>query len=232
MTDGGVADEAFTIAEMASDDSVTMAVLAGRESRFSKTAPLHEPPVSYLDGAEAPAYVLTNAKRGIGLGSKGNTVEPEGDHRTVVLVTGRRTLCLIGQQDGDEVIEIPHESVAATRYSRGLRKHRLVLRTPQSAYHCWVHRKTDIDLLERVTEFIGDHQQEDPETVSDENAGRVMWRGRPVKRDTDTDDSADEPDDEEPTSNEPNESTGQPMWRGRPVNDDSGTGTDGASETD
>ncbi|WP_247009900.1 hypothetical protein [Halorientalis litorea] len=229
MTDGEVADEAFTLAEMAPDDSVTMAILAGRESQFSKTAPLHEPPVSYLDGTEAPAYVLTNAKRGIGLGNKGNTVAPDGDRRTVVLVTGRRTLCLVGQQDGDEVIEIPHESVAATKYSRGLRKHRLVLRTPRSAYHCWVHRKTEVDLLERVTEFIGDHQQEEPETVSDDSAGRVMWRGRPVKRDTGAGDSADEPAEEERTSDESDESAGQPMWRGRPVNGDAGAGGDGTN---
>mgnify|MGYP000156247613 CR=1 FL=1 len=180
MTDSGVADTAFTLAEMTSNDSVTMALLAGREGRFTKESPLNDPPVTYLEGTEAPAYALTNAKRGIGRGVKTNTVTPDGDYRTVVLVTGRRTLCLVGKATGDEVIEIPHDAVAAVSYSRGLRKHRLVLRTPESAYHCWVHRKTDTALLEDVTDFIADRQIEEPDTIDDEGPSRVMYRGQPV----------------------------------------------------
>jgi hypothetical protein len=184
MTDGDGAEKAFIRAEMASDESVTMALLAGRESRFSKAEPLNDPPVKYLEETEAPAFALTNAKRGVGLGVKTNTVTPDGERRTVVLVTGRRTICLVGQADADEVIEIPHESVVQATYSTGFRKHRVALRTPQSAYHCWVHRKTDQSLLERVTEFIGDHRTDDPVEIDDDSPSRVMYRGRPVQRST------------------------------------------------
>jgi len=200
MTDPDIADRAFTLAEMASDESVTMSVLAGREGRFSRAEPLNEPPVTYLAETEAPVYVLTNGKRGVGRGVKSNTVTPDGEYRTVVLVTGRRTLCLVGQRDGDETIEIPHESVAEIRYSTGFRKHRLVLRTPRSAYHCWIHRKTDAELLERTTEFVAERQTEDPEAIDDgDTASRVMYRGRPVERNTDSDgeNTADDPTTEE-----------------------------------
>jgi hypothetical protein len=196
MTDSDVAERAFVLAEMSSDDSVTMSVLAGRESRFAASEPLNDPPVTYLEETEAPVFVLTNGKRGIGRGVKSNTIEPDGDFRTVVLVTGRRTLCLVGRTDGDAVVSIPHESVAAVRYRTGLRKHRLVLRTPESAYHCWVHRKTGERVLEDLTEFVRDQTVEDPAPVEDDEAmSRVMYRGRPVARDessgtSDSDDSA------------------------------------------
>jgi hypothetical protein len=183
MTDAQVADQAFTLSEMASDDSVTMSVLAGREGRYAEMRPLNEPPVTYLAETEAPVYVLTNGKRGVGLGTKGNTVSPDGDRRTVILITGRRTLCLVGKRETDEVVEVPHDSIASVSYSRGLRKHRLVLQTPGSAYHCWVHRKTGTQLLDNVIEFVDGQRPEEPTTVEDDRASRITYRGRPVRSD-------------------------------------------------
>lgn len=181
MTDARTADLAFTLSEMASDDSVTMSVLAGREGRYAEARPLNDPPVTYLAETEAPVYLLTNGKRGIGLGTKGNTVSPDGDRRTVILVTGRRTLCLVGKREADEVIEVPHESLASVSYSRGLRKHRLVLATPESVFHCWVHRKTGTQLLDDVVAFLDGKRQEEPTTVDDDRASRITYRGRPVR---------------------------------------------------
>ncbi len=182
MTDANVAERAFVLAEMASNEQVTMAVLAGRESRFSTSEPLAEPPVTYLDDTEAPVYVLTNGKRGIGLGVKNNTIEPDGQFRTVFLVTGRRTLCLVGQAGGDEVIEVPHDSVKAARYRTGFRKHRLILRTPQSAFHCWIHRRTAASVLDDVTDYIDEQTVDEPEPVDHDAANRVLYRGQPVAR--------------------------------------------------
>jgi hypothetical protein len=215
MTDADVAERAFVLAEMSSDDSVTMSVLAGRESRFSSSEPLNEPPVTYLEETEAPVFVLTNGKRGIGRGIKSNTVGPENDFRTVVLVTGRRTLCLVGQTEGDAVVTIPHDSVAAVRYNTGLRKHRLVLQTPESAYHCWVHRKTGERLLQSVTEFVREHKVEQPEPVDDDEAvSRVMYRGRPVARDgTDGGTDSSKPADSETTEEFTVTYRGQPVDR-------------------
>jgi hypothetical protein len=212
MTEQTHIDRATTLAEMAPHRSVTISTLAGEEGRFSPTQPLNEPPVSYLESAEAPAFVLANTKRGIGLGSKRNTVTPASDGETLIIVTGRRTLCLVGQASSDEVIEIPHESVAAADYHTGLRAYRLALQTPQNIYHCWLNRKTDTDLLATATNFIEDRQQEVPETLeSDDNASKVMYRGQPVEPST-TPEAADERDDDEQTV----------MYRGRPVDGDSG----------
>ncbi len=54
-----ITKRAETVAEMAPSDSVTVGVLAGYKSR-SRVTPLNNPPLTYLDGAEAPAYLLTN----------------------------------------------------------------------------------------------------------------------------------------------------------------------------
>jgi hypothetical protein len=207
MTDRTPIDRARTLADIAPDDSVTAPLLSGREGRFS-TPPLHEPPVSYLEPTESPAYVLSNAKRGIGLGSKRNTVSPSSDHETVVLVTGRRTLCLVGQDSTDRVVEIPHESIATATYKTGFRAHRLALTTPRNIYHCWVTRHTDEALLAAVTAFIEDRQQETPEEVdSDDNASRVLYRGLPVAQRAESEQT----DGEKQTV----------MYRGRPVDDGS-----------
>ncbi|AUG46526.1 hypothetical protein BVU17_02955 [Haloarcula taiwanensis] len=203
-----VIKRAETVAEMAPGDSVTAGVLAGYKSRFSESPPLNNPPLTYLDGAEAPAYLLTNGKRGIGRGTKRKTDSPVGDRRTVILVTGRRTLCLIGKAEDDDVIEIPHESVADVTTKSGFRAHRLALRTPRKMYHCWVHRKTDKATLNAAAEFIETHQQDRPDAIDgDDTANRVMYRGRPVA-----------PQD---TTHETEDSDQTTYYRGQPIDDDS-----------
>jgi len=176
-------DRALTLAEIAPHDSVSVSTLAGEDGRFSATPPLNEPPVSYLEGTEAPAFILANTKRGIGLGSKRNTVTPANDRETLVIVTGRRTLCLVGRESADKVIEVPHKSVAAAEVNTGFRAHRLALRTPRNIYHCWLNRKTDTDLIEEAATFIEDRQPETPEEIeSSDNASQVMYRGQPVSQ--------------------------------------------------
>jgi len=207
MTEQAVLERAVTLAEVAPHDSVTVSMLSGEEGRFSNTRPLQEPPVTYLDGPEAPAFIMANTKRGIGLGSKRNTVAPASDRETLIIVTGRRTLCLVGQESGDELIEIPHSSVAGATLHKGLRAHRLALRTPQNIYHCWLNRKTSQDLRSEAAQFIQDRQVEEPEQIEgDDSASRVMYRGRPVRPDTD-----DEFDDTGSTV----------MYRGQPVDQSS-----------
>jgi hypothetical protein len=216
--EGRVADRAFTLAEMASDESVRMSILAGREGRFSRAAPLNEPPVTYLQETEAPVYLLTNAKRGIGRGVKRNTVSPEGDYRTVVLVTGRRTLCLVGQSGEDVTIPVPHESVTAAEYHTGYRKHRLVLRTPRSAFHCWVHRKTPTALLDRVTEFVNTHRADEPDALEGAAPSQVTYRGQPVGETaiSNGDSTAEAVSDGGSTEAESDE-TSPVMYRGEPI---------------
>jgi len=207
MVDRQSVERAETLAEMAPDDSVTVEVLAGFEGRFTSETPLSQPPVSYLEDAEAPAYVLTNGNRGIGLGSKRNTVSPASDRRTVLLVTGRRTLCLVGGHSEDEVISVPHESVAEIEYTTGFRRHRIVIRTPRQLYHCWIHRKVGESLLAATTEFIEDRRPDEGKPEDTDEASVVMYRGRPVRLHS----GASEPE----TSN----SDQTIRYRGQPVDD-------------
>jgi hypothetical protein len=187
-----VAEQAEFVAQMAPHPSVTRAVLADEESRLAG-----QPPVTYLDDAEAPAYVLTNGKRGVALGTKRNQTTPDKGRGTVILVTGRRTVCLVGTAPDDEVGEVPHTDVAAVEYHTGLLAKRLELRTPQRSIHCWVGRNTESSLLEEVATYVEDRAEADEDDIQDgsrengqtapdhdgeEDSDTVMYRGRPVDR--------------------------------------------------
>lgn len=111
MTSQSELNRAMTLAEMAPHSSVTVGVLACRESEFPDGR-LAEPPVAHLEETEAPAFALTNSKRGVGLGTKRNTTTPADGRGSVVLVTGRRTLCLVGGETDDSVFSVPHSAVA------------------------------------------------------------------------------------------------------------------------
>jgi len=190
MTDGAEVDRAVTLAEMAPHPSVTVDVLTGREPTFPDGR-LHDPPVTHLDGTEAPAYVLRNEKRGIGLGTKRNTTKPAADRGTVVLVTDRRTLCLVGGDDEDTVVEVPHDAVAAATYHTGLLATRFVLRTPSKQYHCWADRTTDESLLSAAAEYVEERTVDSPNEVeADDGASPLTYRGQPVN--TGSGDSADD----------------------------------------
>jgi hypothetical protein len=180
MSDQRAMNRAMTLAEIAPDPSVTVGLLAGQEGAFPDSR-LSRPPVTYLENTEAPAYALTNGKKGIGLGTKRNTTSPADGKGTVALVTGRRTLCLVGGPDEDEVVEIPHESVAEVTYRRGWLAHRFVLKTPRRQYHVWVSRGTEESVLSGAAEFVRDRLDETPEEMETEDgANRLTYRGQPV----------------------------------------------------
>jgi len=182
MTDQSRLDRAMTLAEMAPHPSVTVGVLAGREESFPDGR-LAEPPVSYFEGTEAPAYVLTNEKRGIGLGTKRNTSEPASGRGAVVVVTDRRTLCLVGGESEDTVFEVPHESVVDASYHTGWFATRFVLRTPRKQYHCWAKRTTDESLLEAAAEYVGSRTTESPDEIdAEDGASQLTYRGQPISR--------------------------------------------------
>jgi len=180
MSDQRAMDRAMTLAEIAPDPSVTVGLLAGQEGAFPDSR-LSRPPVTYLENTEAPAYALTNSKKGIGLGTKRNTTSPAENKGTVALVTGRRTLCLVGRPDEDEVVEVPHESVAEVTYKRGWLAHRFVLKTPRRQYHVWASRGTEESVLSGAAEFVRERLDETPEEIETEDgANRLTYRGQPV----------------------------------------------------
>lgn len=167
---------------MASSDSVTTDILADEERQFSDGRLSGEPPLAYLDESESPAFVLTNGKKGLGLGAKRNTTSPDSDRGSIFLLTGERTICLIGQDDGDETYSIPHESIAWVSYHTSFFSNRLELRTPSKAYHCWADRTTGESLLADVVSFIEERQPPDPTPIpGDSEASVFTWRGGDVE---------------------------------------------------
>ncbi len=183
MTDSTLT-RANLLAQMVSDDSVTTDLLADNEREFSDGRLAGEPPISYLDESESPAYVLTNSKKGIGLGTKGNTVSPDSNRGTVIMITGRRTICLIGQEDGDETYSIPHDAVAWASYHIGFFSNRLELRSPAKGYHCWADSATSEQLLDDIVAYIDERRSSDPTPISgDSEASVYSWRGDTVSTD-------------------------------------------------
>lgn len=180
MSDQSTVTRANLLAQMASDPSVSTDVLADQERQFDESRLVGPPPVAHLSESEAPAYVLTNAKRGIGMGSKRRTTEPDGDRGTVCLVTGERVLCVVGTAPDDEVFDVPYESVAAVNAHTGWLANRLEVRTPRKAYHVWVERGAE-DTVTEAAAFIQERMTEDPEKLSrQDGASRVTYRGRPA----------------------------------------------------
>lgn len=212
MSDSSARSRAEFVAQMAPHPSVSADVLADEEDQFDDARLVGQPPVSYLEGSEAPAYVLTNAKRGVAVGTKRNKTKPDKGRGTVVLVTGRRTLLLVGTSPEDTVIEVPHTDAAAVSYETGWLASRLELRTPQRAYHWWVGRNTTEDLLDATAEYIEERLDADPEElVPAEEAGDVTYRGEPVNGSPSKNGSEKEEEKEE----EEDDST--VMYRGQPV---------------
>lgn len=124
--------------------------------------------------------MLTNGKRWIGFGGKRQTTEPDGDGGTVFIVTGRCTICLVEREPDHEVIEVPHESVAAVFAHSGLMANRLELRTPRKVYHCWISRVAE-ESMRTAASFVSDRLHEGPEEVARaDRASRVSYRWQPV----------------------------------------------------
>jgi hypothetical protein len=165
MSDKTVTERAEFLSQMAPNPSVTAAVLADDEPAFVESRLSGPPPVTYLEDSEAPAFVLTNTKRGMAAGGKHNQTKPDKGRGAIALVTGRRTLCLVGADPDDKALEIPHTDVAEVSYHTGFLTNRLEIRTTRRVYHCWVSRSTDSGILEDAAAYIEDRAGADPDEL-------------------------------------------------------------------
>ena len=165
MSDETVTERAAFLSQMAPNSSVTAAVLADDEPAFVESRLSGPPPVTYLEDSEAPAFVLTNKKRGMAAGGKHNQTKPDKGRGAVALVTGRRTLCLVGAEPDDKALEIPHTDVAKVSTHTGFLSKRLEIRTTRRVYHCWVSRSVETGILEDAAAYIDDRAGADPEAL-------------------------------------------------------------------
>ncbi|WP_277541668.1 hypothetical protein [Haloarcula laminariae] len=88
-----------------------------------------EPAVALVEDDETIQYVLTNRKRGVkvqGTDERSHS-KPDSDHRTVVVVTDRRLLVLVGRDDGDDRTCIDLATVVGVEATAGRRSGELVV---------------------------------------------------------------------------------------------------------
>ena len=188
MSDKTVTERAEFLSQMAPNPSVTAAVLADNEAAFAESRLVGAPPVTYLEDSEAPAFVLTNTKRGMAAGGKHNQTKPDKGRGAIALVTGRRTLCLVGAEPDDKALEIPHSDVAEVSTHTGFLSKRLEIRTTRRVYHCWVSRSTDTRILEDAAAYIDDRAGADPEELepdempSSDSDEQFTYRGKVVTK--------------------------------------------------
>lgn len=88
-----------------------------------------EPAIALIEDDETIQYVVTNRKRGVAIESGGSTtrVKPDRGHRTVVVVTDRRLLVVVGHADGDEHRTIGLEEVTEVAATTGRRNSTLTV---------------------------------------------------------------------------------------------------------
>jgi hypothetical protein len=206
MSNKSATERAEFLSQMAPNPSVTTAVLADDEPEFVESRLAGDPPVTYLEDSEAPAFVLTNKKRGMAAGGKHNQTKPDSGRGAVALVTGRRTLCLVGADPDDKALEIPHTDVAKVSTHTGFLSKRLEIRTTRRVYHCWVSRSTDTAILEDAAAYIDDRAGGDPaelepeEMPSSDSGEQFTYRGKVVTKPGDSTGQEDEPDDSTATA--------------------------------
>lgn len=168
MTKDQLLSRALTMAELAPDQDIAVSTLTGRSGQFSRDPPLAEPPTTYLEPTEALAFVLANTKRGVRVGSSSDAITPSESRETLILVTGRRTLCLVGQSDSDVRVEIPHRNVERVSYKSRFRGYRLVLETGDTVVRCWINPDTSVDRLADAAAFVEQKVQSNAESITGE----------------------------------------------------------------
>ncbi|NLV12012.1 hypothetical protein [Haloarcula argentinensis] len=72
-----------------------------------------EPALAAVDDDETPRFALTSRKHGVEIGTSesSETVRPGSNYRMVGVVTDKRVLLLVGDDDGDRRFAIPHVDI-------------------------------------------------------------------------------------------------------------------------
>ncbi|WP_367176806.1 hypothetical protein [Haloarcula rubripromontorii] len=95
---------------------------ANTDGLFGCKRRLQQPLGQYLQGAETPRYLAYNDRSGV-VATRGNSesLAPAGDYRAYLLATTVRVLFVVGDDDRDRTISLPHEDIVAVRCTSGLR---------------------------------------------------------------------------------------------------------------
>ena len=165
------------LAAAADHDSVTEDLLAGG-GRFSGTFYLYDAPaVAYLDEDEGPRFALFNHMKGVDGFDGGDG--PDRNGITLVLVTGRRVLVLVGREEGDRTLSLHYDVITGVDYEAGELHHRIGVATAEDEYTLWISRQFDEADLERAVSFVRDRMV-DPDVIverADAESGAAPGEG-------------------------------------------------------
>lgn len=129
------------------------------EGGIVSTGYLHdEPLLGYLESKEALEYLFDNRKKGITVTreSEDRVITPDSNYRTILAVTSRRVLCVVGRQDGDTVIDIPLEDITETAVKTGFRKYLLRIHSDSRRYDFYTRSDPE---LEAAADYINRHRR-------------------------------------------------------------------------
>lgn len=145
--------QVLAMVDAADHDSVTAELLAGGD-RYSQLYLYDDPVVSYLESHEQPHYTFFSEMKGVGIDTKRNTVTPDSSGLAVITITDRRLFIIVGKEVGDEFFEVAYGDITGVEYSHGLMKHRLVVRTDDTTYHCWIDSSYSESALVAATDAL------------------------------------------------------------------------------
>lgn len=134
--------------------SVTEDLLLGTEGYGPGFYLYDQPAIAALEADEQPHAALFNDMKGVGIGSKRDTVTPDGAGSTLFLVTDRRLLVLVGQETGDRTFSVPFDAITDASYTTGIMKHRVVVQTTSDPYHLWIDASFDESDLQWVVQRL------------------------------------------------------------------------------
>lgn len=111
------------------------------------------PARSYLGDDETARFVVTNRKKGIVRDGAGDSerLRPDEGYRTIVVVTDRRVLLLVGRSGGDRSIFLNFADIDAVSVESGLRNGTITITQPDGTryrVHC------SADGIETVADYI------------------------------------------------------------------------------
>jgi hypothetical protein len=218
MGEQSVQERAELLAQMAPHPSVSATALAGQDDGGDGSG-LVNPPMTYLDDGEAPAYLFTNTKRGVALGTKQNRSEPADGRGTVILVTGRATLCIVGGESRDNGVRIRHQLVEEVTYHSGFLTNRLEIQTADRRYHCWIDRGIEDQHVEDATSYIRARMGQATEAATPEERPDDQSMHDPFASSHDTNGTATEGSAGTHAADEGEDSADEStvMYRGKPV---------------
>lgn len=147
-------ERARRFVDAARTDTVTERLLVGGDEYTGEFFLYGDPPIERLWNGEQPQAMLFNDMKGVGVGSKRDTVTPDGSARSVFVVTDDRVLLLVGQEDGDWMRSVPLADVASADYHTGFMKHRIVVDASDSRYHLWVDASYEEAELEATVALV------------------------------------------------------------------------------